>query len=77
MVLLDINNTAGESFKEALDKEFGRENTLFLKCDVESEGQVKGNAHSQSQRHLAKSKNVLHVGFREQLQNPFPVFKGP
>lgn len=42
MVLLDINNTAGESFKEALDKEYGRENTLFLKCDVESEGQIKG-----------------------------------
>lgn len=48
VVLLDINNTAGESFKEALDKEYGEENTLFIKCDVESEGQIKGNAHSQS-----------------------------
>lgn len=49
MVLLDINNTAGQSFKEALDKEYGQENTLFVKCDVESEEQIKGNAHSQAQ----------------------------
>lgn len=49
VVLIDINNTAGESFKEALDNEYGQENTLFFKCDVESEGQIKGNAHNQSQ----------------------------
>lgn len=55
VVLLDVNNTAGESFKEALDKEYGQENTLFFKCDVESEGQIKGNAHSQSQ---------MQMGFR-------------
>lgn len=60
VVLLDVNNTAGESFKEALDKEYGQENTLFFKCDVESEGQIKGNAHSQSQ---------MQMGFREQLHN--------
>ncbi|CAF95376.1 unnamed protein product [Tetraodon nigroviridis] len=41
VVLLDVNNTAGESFKETLDKEYGPENTLFFKCDVESEGQIK------------------------------------
>ncbi|XP_028276850.1 15-hydroxyprostaglandin dehydrogenase [NAD(+)]-like [Parambassis ranga] len=40
VVLLDVNATAGESLKEALNKEYGQK-TLFLNCDVESEEQLK------------------------------------
>lgn len=47
VALLDVNNIAGESFQEALHKEFGSEKTFFFKCDVESEEQIKGNGHSQ------------------------------
>lgn len=50
VVLLDVNSAAGESFKEALDKEFGPENALFFKCDVESEAQIKGDAQGQLPR---------------------------
>ncbi|TWW74518.1 15-hydroxyprostaglandin dehydrogenase [NAD(+)]-like [Takifugu flavidus] len=41
VVLLDVNNTAGENFQEALHKEYGSEKTFFFKCDVESEQQIK------------------------------------
>ncbi|XP_068587693.1 15-hydroxyprostaglandin dehydrogenase [NAD(+)]-like isoform X1 [Cebidichthys violaceus] len=41
VVLLDVNETAGKSLKEALDKQYGPQRTLFLNCDVESEEQVK------------------------------------
>ncbi|XP_040908168.1 15-hydroxyprostaglandin dehydrogenase [NAD(+)]-like [Toxotes jaculatrix] len=41
VVLLDVNETAGKSLKEALDKQYGQERTLFLNCDVESEEQIK------------------------------------
>ncbi|XP_071316846.1 15-hydroxyprostaglandin dehydrogenase [NAD(+)]-like [Trachinotus anak] len=41
VVLLDVNDTAVKSLKEALDKQYGQERTLFLNCDVESEEQVK------------------------------------
>lgn len=47
VALLDVNNTSGERFQEALHKEYGSEKTLFFKCDVESEEQIKGNGHSQ------------------------------
>lgn len=45
VVLLDVNNTAGESFQEVLRKEYGSEKTFFFKCDVQSEEQIKGNGH--------------------------------
>ncbi|XP_018547952.1 15-hydroxyprostaglandin dehydrogenase [NAD(+)] [Lates calcarifer] len=41
VVLLDVNETAGKSLKEAFDKQYGWERTLFLNCDVESEEQIK------------------------------------
>ncbi|XP_041808768.1 15-hydroxyprostaglandin dehydrogenase [NAD(+)]-like [Chelmon rostratus] len=41
VALLDVNETAGKSFKEALDKQYRRDRTLFLSCDVESEEQIK------------------------------------
>ncbi|XP_059207596.1 15-hydroxyprostaglandin dehydrogenase [NAD(+)]-like isoform X1 [Centropristis striata] len=41
VVLFDVNETAGKSLKEALDKEYGQERTLFLNCNVESEEQFK------------------------------------
>ncbi|XP_035522439.1 15-hydroxyprostaglandin dehydrogenase [NAD(+)]-like isoform X1 [Morone saxatilis] len=41
VVLLDVNEAAGKSLKEALDKQYGREKTLFLNCDVESEEHIK------------------------------------
>lgn len=48
VALLDINNSAGETLKRALDEEFGPENTLFFKCDVESEEQIKGKGRHRS-----------------------------
>ncbi|TNN38194.1 15-hydroxyprostaglandin dehydrogenase [NAD(+)] [Liparis tanakae] len=41
VALLDVNETAGKSLVEVLDKLYGRERTLFLSCDVESEEQIK------------------------------------
>ncbi|KAG7231456.1 hypothetical protein INR49_011903 [Caranx melampygus] len=41
VTILDVNETTGKSLKEALDKQYGPERTVFLKCDVESEEQVK------------------------------------
>ncbi|XP_049448315.1 15-hydroxyprostaglandin dehydrogenase [NAD(+)] [Epinephelus fuscoguttatus] len=41
VALLDVNETAGKTLKEALDKEYGKEKSLFLVCNVESEEQMK------------------------------------
>ncbi|XP_034406946.1 15-hydroxyprostaglandin dehydrogenase [NAD(+)]-like [Cyclopterus lumpus] len=41
VALLDVNKTASESLMEVLHKQYGRERTLFLNCDVESEEQIK------------------------------------
>lgn len=41
VALLDINETAGKSLIEALQKTYGGEKTLFISCDVTSEEQVK------------------------------------
>ncbi|XP_029304310.1 15-hydroxyprostaglandin dehydrogenase [NAD(+)]-like [Cottoperca gobio] len=41
VALLDVNKTAGDSLKEALDKQYGQEKTMFLCCNVESEEQIK------------------------------------
>ncbi|XP_019941178.2 15-hydroxyprostaglandin dehydrogenase [NAD(+)]-like [Paralichthys olivaceus] len=41
VVLLDVNENAGKSLKGSLDKQYGREKTLFLNCNVESEEQLK------------------------------------
>lgn len=78
VVLLDINNTAGESFKEALDKEYGQENSLFFKCDVESEEQVKGEAHSQSQvsSHFITGRKFCRWATLN-FYTLFPVSRGP
>lgn len=42
VALLDVNEAAGKSLKECLDKQYGQDRTLFLSCDVESEQQFKG-----------------------------------
>ncbi|XP_077963179.1 15-hydroxyprostaglandin dehydrogenase [NAD(+)] isoform X2 [Gasterosteus aculeatus] len=41
VALLDVNETAGRSLKEVLDREYPPERTLFLSCDVKSEEQIK------------------------------------
>ncbi|XP_047235338.1 15-hydroxyprostaglandin dehydrogenase [NAD(+)] [Girardinichthys multiradiatus] len=41
VALWDINEAAGESAAESLKKQYGAGKTLFLKCDVESEEQIK------------------------------------
>uniref|UniRef100_G3N9A5 15-hydroxyprostaglandin dehydrogenase n=1 Tax=Gasterosteus aculeatus aculeatus TaxID=481459 RepID=G3N9A5_GASAC len=43
VALLDVNEAAGKSLKEVLDKQHGPERTLFLSCDVESEEQIRAN----------------------------------
>lgn len=41
VALLDVDETAGKDLTETLEKQHGRERTLFLKCDVESQEQIK------------------------------------
>ncbi|CAI5642876.1 unnamed protein product [Oreochromis niloticus] len=41
VTLLDINETAGKTLKEALNKQHGEERSLFFECNVESEEQIK------------------------------------
>uniref|UniRef100_A0A3Q2PWW8 15-hydroxyprostaglandin dehydrogenase [NAD(+)] n=1 Tax=Fundulus heteroclitus TaxID=8078 RepID=A0A3Q2PWW8_FUNHE len=41
VAMLDINVTAGASSLESLKRQYGAEKALFLKCDVESEEQIK------------------------------------
>ncbi|KAM9348667.1 15-hydroxyprostaglandin dehydrogenase [NAD(+)]-like [Symphorus nematophorus] len=41
VALLDVNETAGKNLIETLKKQHGQERTLFLRCDVESEEQIK------------------------------------
>ncbi|KAM8897946.1 15-hydroxyprostaglandin dehydrogenase [NAD(+)] isoform 1-T1 [Spinachia spinachia] len=41
VALLDLDKTAGKRLKDVLDRDFAPERTLFLGCDVESEGQIK------------------------------------
>ncbi|XP_055488279.1 15-hydroxyprostaglandin dehydrogenase [NAD(+)]-like [Leucoraja erinacea] len=41
VVLLDLNRSVGEAFKEELDREFDCANSLFIACDVGSEEQLK------------------------------------
>uniref|UniRef100_A0A3Q4GX22 Uncharacterized protein n=1 Tax=Neolamprologus brichardi TaxID=32507 RepID=A0A3Q4GX22_NEOBR len=46
VTLLDINETAGKTLKEALNKQYGEERSLFFKCNVESEEQIKGKVYT-------------------------------
>lgn len=46
VVLLDVNETEGKKVKEILDKQYGRDKTLFITCDVQSEEQIKGNTRT-------------------------------
>ncbi|XP_038146386.1 15-hydroxyprostaglandin dehydrogenase [NAD(+)] [Cyprinodon tularosa] len=41
VALLDINETAGENLLESLKQQYGAGQALFIKCDVESEEQIK------------------------------------
>ncbi|KAF7670287.1 hypothetical protein LDENG_00300010 [Lucifuga dentata] len=41
VALLDVDETVGKSLKESLDKQYGKEQTLFLSCDVTSDQQLK------------------------------------
>ncbi|XP_034406947.1 15-hydroxyprostaglandin dehydrogenase [NAD(+)]-like [Cyclopterus lumpus] len=41
VALLDVNESAGQTLKEALDKQHGAHRTLFLRCSIESEEQTK------------------------------------
>ncbi|XP_061104225.1 15-hydroxyprostaglandin dehydrogenase [NAD(+)]-like [Conger conger] len=41
VALLDINETVGKSAKADFDKEYGEDRTIFLKCDVTSDEQLK------------------------------------
>ncbi|XP_029375108.1 15-hydroxyprostaglandin dehydrogenase [NAD(+)]-like [Echeneis naucrates] len=41
VALLDVNETAARGLMEVLKKQFGQERSLFLKCNVESEEQMK------------------------------------
>ncbi|XP_011481423.1 15-hydroxyprostaglandin dehydrogenase [NAD(+)] [Oryzias latipes] len=41
VALLDVNDSAGQSLMESLNQQHGAGSALFLKCDVESEEQLK------------------------------------
>ncbi|KAE8287634.1 15-hydroxyprostaglandin dehydrogenase [NAD(+)] [Larimichthys crocea] len=45
VTLIDVNETAGKNLMETLQKEYGQGKTLFMKCDVESEEQIKDAFH--------------------------------
>ncbi|XP_027129666.1 15-hydroxyprostaglandin dehydrogenase [NAD(+)] isoform X5 [Larimichthys crocea] len=45
VTLIDVNETAGKNLMETLQKEYGQDKTLFMKCDVESEEQIKDAFH--------------------------------
>lgn len=42
VALIDVNEIAGRSLLEILEKQFGSDRVLFLSCDVESEEKLKG-----------------------------------
>ncbi|XP_022050049.1 15-hydroxyprostaglandin dehydrogenase [NAD(+)]-like [Acanthochromis polyacanthus] len=41
VALLDVNEAEAKALKKALDKQYGQEKTIVIKCDVESEEQIK------------------------------------
>lgn len=46
VAMLDLNTTAGTGLKTTLDKEFGQQKTLFLRCNVESDKDVRDAFHT-------------------------------
>lgn len=42
VALVDLNVEVGEASKDALDKQFGAQNNIFIACDVSKEEQLKG-----------------------------------
>lgn len=52
VALIDVNDSAGRSLVEVLEKEFGSGRVLFLCCNVESEEKIKGFSLSSSLGHL-------------------------
>lgn len=46
VTLLDINETAGKTLEEALNKQYGEKRSLFFKCNVQSEEQIKGKVYT-------------------------------
>lgn len=59
--LLDVNDAAGRTLKEALDKQYGQEKTLFFKCDVESEEQVKGSVRTNTRSEEESRHVCIHT----------------
>lgn len=49
MAILDIDEAAGKSLVESLEKQFGKEKTLFIRCNVQLDEQVKGEQTVQMQ----------------------------
>ncbi|KAM9846442.1 15-hydroxyprostaglandin dehydrogenase [NAD(+)]-like [Aulostomus maculatus] len=74
VVLLDVNESAGRSLKEALDQQYGGERTVFMSCDVASEQQTKGDntyTHTHTHTHTLTSL-YLYLCEDFHYRNPFP-----
>ncbi|XP_035522442.1 15-hydroxyprostaglandin dehydrogenase [NAD(+)]-like [Morone saxatilis] len=70
VALLDVNETAGKSLMEVLEKQYGRERTLFLNCDVESEEQIKAALKKTTERFggidiLCNNAGIMNEGMWE------------
>ncbi|PWA23133.1 hypothetical protein CCH79_00002494 [Gambusia affinis] len=66
VALLDINESAAERLLQALEQHFGAEKTIFLKCDVESEEQIRVilEFHGACQRPLQAASEASGYGVR-------------
>lgn len=67
VALIDVNESAGRTLVEVLERQFGPERVLFLCCDVESEEKIKGFILSSSCSHTFRHQNIRL--FYPELQN--------
>uniref|UniRef100_A0A3Q4MJ63 15-hydroxyprostaglandin dehydrogenase n=1 Tax=Neolamprologus brichardi TaxID=32507 RepID=A0A3Q4MJ63_NEOBR len=73
VTLLDINETAGKTLKEALNKQYGEERSLFFKCNVESEEQIKGKVYTKKTVVIFFGNITVHY-IQKIFSNCFPVY---
>ncbi|KAM8834609.1 15-hydroxyprostaglandin dehydrogenase [NAD(+)]-like [Synchiropus picturatus] len=67
VALLDVDEASGRSTKEALDQEFGAATSLFVKCDVQSEEELKAALQKAADTFggidiLCNNAGILHEG---------------
>ncbi|XP_008400202.1 15-hydroxyprostaglandin dehydrogenase [NAD(+)]-like [Poecilia reticulata] len=77
VALLDINEAAAERPLQALEQQFGAEKTIFLKCDVESEEQIRGSVLKHGAELRARSFSTTSVrNQKDDKQDQMGVIRG-